>query len=125
MDNNNDGSRPIFNVNSYGQQGGITAGQVNIGKPQRILDATDRAFLKGELKKFVKDKSKEIQVNAVMGDVEAINLKEEMVAFLRSEGYNAMGGQSMFTNNPKGLGFEINPTTSELEKIIIGVHHDY
>jgi len=120
MENNKNNLGSIFNVTSNNQQGGITAGQINFGALQRVITEQDKIVFKENIKKYVKDKTKQITVLAVMGDGEAINLEMEIVAFLKSEGLNVMGGQGMFTNNPKGLIFEINPKNSELEQIIVG-----
>ncbi len=101
---------PIYNVNSYNQFGGITAGQVNIGAQPRRLDDNGKAQLRQHL-----SKGKKITITAVLGDGEAFNFATEVMAFLQSEGYEVEGvNQSLYNkpvmgNNivPKGDGFDL------------------
>jgi hypothetical protein len=68
-------SSNIFNVNSYGQLGGITAGQVNLGRPWRQLDEG----FKAELKTFPRDKP--IKVYAAAPDGETTSLARAIETF--------------------------------------------
>ena len=84
---------PVFRVTSVNQHGGITAGQVNVGRPPRALDAGNRAQLKQTLRKETK-----VVVTAVMGDGEALQFAHEIKAFLESEGYEVEGvNQAVYT----------------------------
>lgn len=88
----------IFNVTSNNQQGGITAGQVNIGIPRRHL--TDN--LRNQLEEF---KDKKINITTAFGDNEAITFGYEIKDYLFQNGFDvASFGQTMFANSqPKGL----------------------
>ena len=59
-----DENKNIF-VNSYNQQGGITAGKVFIGNQRRTLTPELKVQLKDSV---TKDKTKEITITANLGD---------------------------------------------------------
>ena len=77
-----------FNVTSFNQQGGITAGQVNIGKQERHCSERFKASLAPHLPK---DKEKQIVVSATLGDTEARQFAEEIKQYLEDEGYKVRG----------------------------------
>ena len=105
-----------YNVTSYNQQGGITAGQVNVGRPPRHLDESSRAKLMAWL-----SKGKEVRVVAVVGDRETFQLATEINDFLLAEGYEANGvTQSMIiaSDGPyTGVRVELGDT---FDQIIVG-----
>jgi hypothetical protein len=105
----------IFNVNSYSQQGGITAGQVNIGKQERhFTEQTKQA-----LTQHLPDKKDVIDLTTVRGDQEAFQFASEIKQFLESENYNVNGvNQADFSNPVKGQSIE--PRKEGGIKIIIG-----
>ena len=76
-----------FNVTSYDQRGGITAGEVNIGTPQRDLNAASPAELEAMLDKLAEHKSKEINIVIQNGDAEARNLGYQILQFLEAQGF--------------------------------------
>lgn len=102
--------RKIFNVTSYNQTGGITAGQVFVGNPNRHLDEGLRQQLRAAL-----PRDKRVTVIAVMGDGEAFQFADEVKRFLESENYNVSGvDQGVFSGpvigqgvQPRGDGFEV------------------
>ena len=86
----------IFNVTSNNQQGGITAGQVNIGTPQRHLTEG----LKQQLENF---RDKKIGITTVMGDAEAIQFGYEIKDYLEQNGYDFTSiAQGVFSGPIKG-----------------------
>jgi hypothetical protein len=80
----------IYNVTSYGQSGGVTAGVVNFGRPPRRLEGNEN--LKQQLREF--PRSKPVDVVAQMGDAEAYQFGLEIRQFLISEGYDVPGPTS-------------------------------
>jgi hypothetical protein len=88
-------NRPIFNVHSVNQQGGITAGQVNIGHPPRTLDPISSAQLKQAV-----PRNKKVVVVAVMGDGDAFQFANQILGFLKSEGLDAEGVDQVVYGNP-------------------------
>jgi len=91
---------------SFGQQGGITAGTVNIGPTKRSLSDSRTEPLKTQmLSELPRDKP--ITVIGLLGDSESVGFATEIHAFLKGNGYNMRepGGisQSVFTPLPKGL----------------------
>lgn len=89
----NQKSGPTINVESYGQQGGITAGIVNVGPKRRML--TDE--IKSQLLAYFPDKSRMIQITAVLGNSEAMSFAAQIGAYLKSQGYQVRGpGEAIF-----------------------------
>ncbi len=80
---NNMSAQNIFNVSSKNQNGGITAGQVIIGTP-------DRKFTEEAKNQLLPHISKDIplQVTAVYGDQEAFQYATQILDFLQKEGYS-------------------------------------
>jgi hypothetical protein len=112
MSNNSQNS---FNVNSYFQKGGITAGQVNIGKQERhFTEQTKQALIP-----HLPDKKDVIDLTVVMGDQEAFQFASEIKQFLENENYNVNGvNQAIFSKPVKGQ--IIEPRKEGGIKIIIG-----
>lgn len=106
--------RPIFNVNSFGQQGGITAGQVNIGLPPRRLAETQKQDLRGKL-----PRSKRIRVMAVMGDEEAFIFAQQIRDFLAQDGYDVSGIDRAMFDRPV-VGHGIRPRDDGTLEVIVG-----
>ena len=106
------GKDNIFKVTSVNQQGGITAGQVNIAPPARQLDANGKSQLVEHL-----PKSKKVTVTSVMGDGEAHQFATQIKAFLEDEGYDVEGvNQAIYTAPVQGQ--VIQPTENGIGVII-------
>lgn len=102
-----------FNVTSFNQQGGITAGQVNIGHPPRDLDANMCAEL---LKHLPKDKT--VVVSSVMGDGEAFQFATRIKNFLTGKGFSVDGvNQAIYSQPVQGQHVNLLPDHTD---IIIG-----
>lgn len=84
----------IFNVKSVGQQGGITAGVVNVGpQPRKIDDGVRR-----QLAELLPDKSRAVTIASVFGDGEAYSFATQIKDYLVSQGYEINGvDQAAFT----------------------------
>jgi hypothetical protein len=101
-----------FNVSSIGQQGGITAGIVNLSPPARQI--TD--VIKGQLLQHLRDKTLPVSIISVMGDAEAQAFATQIREFLVSEGYSIGGfSQAVFPTPP--LPQHLDPET---RTIVIG-----
>ena len=107
----------VINVSSYGQQGGITAGIVNVGKPQRqvgqqMTDLIDKAI--------ADNPDKEISIITEMNDTETYRVGEQILKYLSSKGHVVKGGVGrMMANRPLTTCVNINTAKSKIE-IYIG-----
>lgn len=101
-------------VTSYGQQGGITAGVVNIGPQARNLDLPSSDGLKQQMLSQL-PRDKEITVTAILGDQEAMNFATQIHAFLKANGFKMKEpdgvSQALFNKPIQGLQF--NPDTND------------
>jgi len=86
-----------FNVNSYNQQGGITAGQVNIGKVKRRISP---AFAAQTLDFAHKYQGRKIRVISAMGDAESFNFATQIKSLLEFNGYKVDGVDQVMTVPP-------------------------
>jgi hypothetical protein len=97
-------------IGSTGQSGGITAHTVNIGSLPRQLDVPMSQQLLQAL-----PKAKPVTVTAVMGDQEAFAFANQILSFLKSQGYAVEGvNQAVYSQpihgqwvNPSATGFDI------------------
>ena len=91
-----DNERTI-NVTSYGQGGGITAYNVNIGPQDRKLTPQ----LADQLISHIKDSSiEEITITAVLGDQEAFQFANIIKRFLEDNGYSVDGVNQAVYSQP-------------------------
>jgi hypothetical protein len=77
-----------FNVNSYFQSGGITAGIVNVGRVPRQLTQANSGKMQQMIDHFPEA---EFRVTAMLGDAESINFAHQILDFIRSLGRKAQG----------------------------------
>ncbi len=80
-------SGDTFNVMSVGQQGGITAGVVNVGPQARNIDDSVRR----QLAELLPDKSRTVTITSVFGDSEAYSFATQIKDYLASQGYEING----------------------------------
>ena len=85
------GRANVFNVVSHNQSGGITAGQVLIGRPPRQLDEPAREHLRRELPA---GSNVQVERRFFAGDDESYRLADQIEEFLRASGYQVTGGMS-------------------------------
>jgi hypothetical protein len=92
-----------YNVKSYNQYGGITAGEVNVGLPGRHVTEQVKKELDRSL---LSDKNKKIIVLCAADDYETQNFAYEIKTYLESQGYMIQGfGKVMASSKPqKGVG---------------------
>jgi len=84
LTNNNMSEQNFFDVTSNNQQGGITAGQVNIGKQDRELTLQLREQLE---KVLPNDTSKPILISPTDQDAETLRFSDKIKDWLVSLGY--------------------------------------
>lgn len=114
---NNERQHPYIHVESYAQQGGITAYQVNIQSGDRQLSTRPAQQLKDYLDKT---DFKTIEVNAIMGDAEAFRFASQVKNYLVSEGFEIKGvNQVVYTAPIQGQIIE-PPNDAGMIRIIIG-----
>lgn len=100
-----------FNVTSIGQQGGITAGVVNVGPQPRKIDDGVRT----QLAKLLPDKSRIVTITSVLGDPEAYSFATQIKDYLASQGYEVNGvNQAVFTG-------VVPPQVFDPEKVAITI----
>ena len=76
-----------FNVTSVCQQGGITAGIVNVGpQPRKIDDG-----FKAQFAQLIPDKTRVVTITSVLGDSEAYSFAMQIKDYLTSQGYQIDG----------------------------------
>lgn len=97
---------PQYIVTSYNQAGGITAGQVIVGRPPRQLAGPAKEHLRGEI-----PAGSRVQVESRFfgGDDESFRLAVQIKDFLADSGYQVTFGRSDHTHvnvhisrNPEG-----------------------
>ena len=101
--------KQVFNVTSKNQQGGITAGIVNVGPRPRHLNQA----LKNQLVTMLPDKSRQITITSVMGDGEAFKFAMEIKDYLTAQGYSVKGVNQAVFSGPI-IGQQFNPDTLTL-----------
>lgn len=105
---------------SYGQQGGLTAGTVNLAPPQRTLSAPYASTLKSQMLSEI-PKDKPITIMAILGDTESINFANEIYLFLKQNGFTMKDpagiSQGAFMSIPKGLSLNKKPN-GELDFVV-------
>ena len=102
------------NITSINQTGGITAHTVNLGPTARQM--SDQ--LGQQLKQHIPT-DKKVTVTAVLGDGEAFGFANQILQWMKSNGYRDVAGvdQSVFTQPVSGQNINAKPDGFE---IIIG-----
>jgi len=115
VDKNNRENK-TFNVKSFNQQGGITAGEVNIGSIPRTFNQQVAASLQPHLPL---DKNKTIRITSVMGDQEAFQFAEQIKKYLLSQKWKVVGVDQAVYSGPV-IGQIVEPKQDGGLEIIIG-----
>lgn len=107
-----DNDRP--NVTSINQQGGITAGTVNIGSQARHMNTQ----LGAQILEHIPTDAK-ISITAVMGDGEAFNFAHEVRAWMVQNGYrNITQGVNQAVYSQPVMGQSFNKTADGFDLVI-------
>lgn len=104
-----------FSVTSYNQSGGITAGSVNFGPKARSMDNR----YGGQLQEHIPASAK-VRVVSVLGDGEAFGFANQVLTWLKDNGYGSAEGvdQAVYTQPMRGQ--SINKKDDGTFEIIIG-----
>jgi hypothetical protein len=113
---NNEPSATIINVTSTNQSGGITAGVVNIGEPQRRMSPQ----LKTDLDKLFANPSEKVAVLYVAGNTEALKFATEIKDYLVSKDFR-FASLGSFTRSPEIYGLKVEKSRhGEGTSILVG-----
>jgi hypothetical protein len=97
----------IINVTSNNQNGGITAGIINIGKQKRILNDNIKIKLE-QLLKSNEGKFEDIKISVQMGSDEGFEFGNQIQLFLKSIGFDSSIGQVQFSRPLKPIEISIS-----------------
>jgi hypothetical protein len=109
-----DKDKNIF-ITSHNQMGGITAHTVNFGPQARQMNDQLGAQLKQNL-----PTSATIRVVAVLGDGEAFGFANQVLQWLRTNGYSKADGVDQAVYSSPVMGQNINKKSDTEYEIIIG-----
>ncbi len=103
-------------VTSINQQGGITAGTVNIGAQPRHMNAQLGAQIEQAIPKGAR-----VSITAVMGDMEAFSFAQEIRTWMAQNGYtNITQGVNQAVYSAPVVGQSLNKTADGFELVIGG-----
>ena len=102
-------------VTSHNQMGGITAGTVNLGPIARQMNDQ----LGNQLKQNIPTHCK-VTVTAVLGDGEAFGFANQVLAWIKSNGYTNVEGVNQSVYSQPVMGQNINKISEKEVEIIIG-----
>jgi hypothetical protein len=102
-------------VTSYNQSGGITAHTVNIGPAARSMDEE----LGQQLRQHIAATAK-VTISAIMGDGEAFNFANQILGWMRANGYANVEGVNQAVYGKPVVGQTINRINDGEFAVIIG-----
>ncbi|MDD5618446.1 MAG: hypothetical protein PHG69_05065, partial [Candidatus Omnitrophica bacterium] len=76
------------NVTSHNPQGGITAGEVNIGSLPRVFTKEYADKLDSAISELNANKNQKISITSTLGDPESYNFAEQIGKYLESKGWS-------------------------------------
>jgi hypothetical protein len=110
----NDKDKNIF-ITSYNQMGGVTAQTVNFGPHAREMNDE----LGSQLKQHVPT-SVTVRVVAVLGDGEAFGFANQILQWLKANGYTKVEGVDQAVYSQPVMGQNINKKSESEYELIIG-----
>lgn len=108
-----DKSINLENTNFYGSPI-LNTGNINIGNPPRMLNEVH----KNDLLKL--SKNKKITIEAIMGDIDALDFANQILVFLKKEGYSVDEDISYSVYDLPQYGESISITSDGNYLIIVG-----
>lgn len=101
-DDETNSSGESYNVTSHNQTGGVTAGKVtiNLQPGWRDLSKAPAEFKRELLQELTPHKGRRMVLTATMGDTEAVVFAEQLIAYLRSEGFNVKDKPNQAITHP-------------------------
>lgn len=103
------------NITSYNQMGGITAHTVNFGPTARSMNDQMGAQLKQHI-----PTSAAVRVVAVLGDGEAFGFANQVLAWLKQNGYSKADGVDQAVYSQAVMGQNVNKKNDLEFEIVIG-----
>lgn len=102
-------------ITSHNQMGGITAHTVNFGPTARSMNPQ----LGSQLQQHVPTSAK-VRVVAVLGDNEAFGFANQILAWMKSNGYSKAEGVDQAVYSSPVMGQNINKIKDDEFEVIIG-----
>lgn len=102
-------------ITSHNQSGGVTAHTVNFGPTARTMNAQ----LGGQLKQHIPTTAK-VTITAVLGDGEAFGFANQVMTWLRENGYGNVDGVNQAVYSQPVMGQNINRINDAQFELIIG-----
>ncbi|MEK7344930.1 MAG: hypothetical protein AAB176_04490 [Pseudomonadota bacterium] len=102
-------------ITSHNQMGGITAHTVNFGPAARSMNSQ----LGDQLKQVVPFAAK-VKVVAVLGDGEAFGFANQILAWMKTNGYSNVDGVDQAVYSSPVIGQNVNKLSEKEYEIIIG-----
>ena len=107
--------KPNIFVTSHNQMGGVTAHTVNFGPTARSMNEQLGAQLKQQVPTIAK-----VTVTAVLGDGEAFGFANQVLAWLKGNGYSNVDGVNQAAYSSPVLGQNLNKKSDNEYDLIIG-----
>jgi len=104
-----------YSVTSYNQMGGITAGSVNFGPQARQMNDQ----LGSHLKELIPTDA-QVRVISLLGDGEAFGFANQVLQWLKSNGYDNVNGVDQAVYSQPVMGQNINKKSDTDYELIIG-----
>lgn len=105
-----------FHVTSYNQSGGITAGSVNFGPKARSMDSRQG----GQIQQHIPASAK-VRVVSTLGDGEAFGFANQILVWLKANGYVSAEGVDQAVYSQPVMGQQINKKGDGSFEIIVGM----
>jgi hypothetical protein len=102
-------------ITSYNQMGGITAHTVNFGPTARSMNDQLGAQLKQNI-----PSGASVRVVAVLGDGEAFGFANQVLSWMKANGYTKVEGVDQAVFSQPVMGQNINKKSSDEFELIIG-----
>lgn len=102
-------------ITSHNQSGGVTAHTVNFGPTARTMNAQ----LGGQLKQHIPATAK-VTITAVLGDGEAFSFANQVMTWLRENGYINVDGVNQAVYSQPVMGQNLNKINDGQFELIIG-----
>ena len=90
-----------FNITTTNQNGGVNVGQVNFNLQPGWRDISrEPQFQADLLKQLEQHKDRRIALSATMGDSEATTFAEQVIAFLKAQGFDVKDNPNQAVTHP-------------------------
>lgn len=119
-----DDESKTINVTSYNQQGGITAGTVNIeGPPPRDLNKISKAEVDGLLAALEEHRGKFFLVSVQIQDAESLNFANQIISLMQDDGFDVNGSPGTIMGGGMLPPLSINSPNEKRANVAIGANN--